>query len=343
MSAVASKEMSRLHDLMCVEALEGGLDVMQRREFATLSKNLPEVNVSYYWEALGAADLALYGASLVPPSDARKAWVQEASAHFGWSEPEALLPLKAPKATNSRIAQVLLAPADPLDETIAVGFASGAEDDDDGDLDFAGNLHEDASPSLEPDIEPLDETVLSWDERAIDVDQYASDRGLHETVAVAQRTGNALGWWVLTILALLLAAGFAYRAQLTDLANSYGLLPQDVLQGDPAELRLEVGRAVIGGFIWDEVRQQGRLTVDAMPASVDSQRQLQVWLVDAGRDGAAIPVALLRTNTVAHQLDVRSSVLVKQYSGLLISSEPLGGALVPSPGAIIARVALAPE
>ncbi len=332
MSAVASQEMSRLHDLMCVEALEGGLDVMQRREFATLAKNMPEVNVSYYWEALGAADLALYGASLVPPSDARKAWVQEASAHFAWSEPEALLPAKTTKA---RVPKVELAPADPLDETIAVGFADDEEDDE---LDFDGNLHEDASPSLEADIEPLDETVLSWDERAIDVDQYASDRGLGDAAAEAPGGGNALGWWVLAFLAMLLAAGFNYRAELTALANSYGLLPQNELQGERSELRLEVGSAAIGGFVWDEVRQRGRLTVDAMPASVDSQRQLQVWLIDAGRDGAAIPVALLRTNIVAHQLDLQSAVLIKQYSGLLISSEPLGGALIPSPGAIIARV-----
>ncbi len=330
MSAVASQEMSRLHDLMCVEALEGGLDVMQRREFSTLAKTMPEVNTSYYWEALGAADLALYGASLVPPSDARKAWLQDASAHFGWSEADEVVapPQVAPAAKIT----------DPLDETIAVAF----EDDDelDDDCDFAGNLHQDASPSLAAVDEPLDETVMSWDERAIDVDQYASDRGLRETLAEAPRSSNALGWTVLVLLALMAGAAFNYKAQILELADSWGLVPANPLQGEQDPVHLAAGGAAIGGFVWDPALQQGRLNIDAMPANIDSQRQFQVWVVDSGRDGAAIPVALLRTNLVAHQVDVKAPVFIKQYGGLLISSEPLGGALSPSQGSVIARVDL---
>ena len=330
MSAVASKEMSRLHDLMCVEALEGGLSATQRREFAKLADGMPEVNTSYYWEALGAADLALYGASLVPPGDARKAWLQDASAHFGWSEPKEPLP----DQLRERIAPVEVAPeVDPMDETVAVGFDLGSEYEED--------FNDSIGVSGEPN--PLDETVMSWDSRDIDVDQYVADRGLRDTVVSSQSSGNALGWWVMAALVALVVSAFAFKPQIQEVAASWGLVPVHDLQGEEALVTLDASGASIGGFVWDGARQRGLLSIDAMPASVDSQRQFQVWLVDTGRAGAAIPVALLRTNIVAHEVSVETPVLIKEFGGLLISAEPLGGALVPSQGSVIARVGVESE
>ncbi len=333
MSAVASKEMSRLHDLMCVEALEGGLDSGQKREFAKLATSMPEVNTNYYWEALGAADLALYGASLVPPGDARKAWLQDASAHFGWAEPAVVQPvqLREPVALPDR--------NDPLDETIAVDFAA----EDYRDSGFAGDEGLDTSIDDDDLVDPLDQTILNWDSGAIDVDQYASDRGLRDSAVLSQAGGNALGWWVLVGLAMLVASAFFFKPQIQEAAASWGLVPVHNLQGEESLVTLDASGAAIGGFVWDGARQKGLLSIDAMPASVDSQRQFQVWLLDNGRAGAAIPVALLRTNLVAHQIDIVPSVLIKQFGGLLISSELLGGALLPSNGAVIATVAVESE
>lgn len=332
MSAVASKEMSRLHDLMCVEALEGGLSAAQRREFGKLADSMPEVNTSYYWEALGAADLALYGASLVPPGDARKAWLQDAGSHFGWSEPADLVHEKRREPTAApAVAKEVSAPVavDPLDETVAVGF------------DIEQNFVDDeldASLSDEAQSDALDETVMSWDSRSIDVDQYVADRGLRDTVVMSQGSGNALGWWVITLLVMLAGAAFFFKPQIQEVAASWGLVPVHDLQGEESLVTLDASGASIGGFVWDGARQRGLLSIDAMPASVDSQRQFQVWLIDEGRVGAAIPVALLRTNIVAHEVSIEAPVLVRQFGGLLISSEPLGGALVPSKGSVIARV-----
>ena len=332
MSAVASKEMSRLHDLMCVEALEGGLSATQRREFAKLADGMPEVNTSYYWEALGAADLALYGASLVPPGDARKAWLKDASAHFGWSEPKEPLPGQL----RERIDPVEVTPeVDPLDETVAVGFELGSEYDDEEH--FGGSI----GVSDEPN--PLDETVMSWDSRDIDVDQYVADRGLRDTVVLSQGSSNALGWWVMAALLAMAVSAFAFKPEIQEVAASWGLVPVHDLQGEEALVTLDASGASIGGFVWDGARQRGLLSIDAMPASVDSQRQFQVWVVDKGRAGAAIPVALLRTNIVAHEVSVETPVLVKEFGGLLISAEPLGGALVPSQGSVIARVSVGSE
>ncbi|MGB0864993.1 MAG: hypothetical protein ACPGSC_00705 [Granulosicoccaceae bacterium] len=329
MSAVASKEMSRLHDLMCVEALEGGLNAAQRREFDKLADNMPEVNTSYYWEALGAADLALYGASLVPPGDARKAWLQDASAHFGWSDTKPVRP-KPDKPAAQAVPAV-----DPLDETVVVGLEvvqHGADEILDEDDLAASSLEDGAGPSS------LDETVMDWNTGDIDVDQYVADRGLRDSAVLARSSSNAFGWSVIAGLVLLLATAFAFRAQILELAGSFGLVPVHDLQGEEAFVTLDASGASIGGFVWDGARQRGLLSIDAMPASVDSQRQFQVWVVDSGRAGAAIPVALLRTNVVAHEVSIESTVLIKQYGGLLISSEPLGGALVPSKGSVIARV-----
>lgn len=332
MSAVASKEMSRLHDLMCVEALEGGLSATQRREYAKLAEGMPEVNTNYYWEALGAADLALYGASLVPPGDARKAWLQDASAHFAWSEPKEPLPGQL----RERIAPVEVVPeVDPMDETVAVGFDLGSGYGDDEDF------NDSIGVSDEPN--PLDETVMSWDSRDIDVDQYVADRGLRDTFVSSQGSSNALGWWVIAALLALTVSAFALRPQIQEVAASWGLMPVHDLQGEEALVTLDASGASIGGFVWDGARQRGLLSIDAMPASVDSQRQFQVWVVDTGRAGAAIPVALLRSNIVAHEVSVETPVLIKKFGGLLISAEPLGGALVPSKGSVIARVGVESE
>jgi len=327
MSVVASKEMSRLHDLMCVEALEGGLSTAQRREFYKLAESMPEVNTSYYWEALGAADLALHGASLVPPGDARKAWLQDANAHFGWSEPQSPLAgqLREPAPTES-------VDYDPLDDTVAVAL-NLADVDIDEDAEAL-----DASLDDELAVDYLDETVVGWSSSEIDVDQYASDRGLRDSAVLSQGRSNALGWWVLTALALMLAAAFYYKPQIQDAAASWGLLPVHDLRGEESLVTLQASGASIGGFVWDSARQRGLLSIDAMPASVDTQRQFQVWVVDSGRAAAAIPVALLRTNLVKHEVSIEPSVLIKKFGGLLISSEPLGGALVPSKGATIAHV-----
>lgn len=338
MSAVASKEMSRLHDLMCVEALEGGLSAAQRREFARLAESMPEVNTSYYWEALGAADLALYGASLVPPGDARKAWLQDAAERFGWSDARAAKPLAVAEPAPGQVA------ADPLDETVVAGFEVESADElassdalDEIDLEATG-LRGDAGDS------DLDETVVSWDSGEIDVDQYVADRGLRDEIVQAKKGGgNTLGWLVIAALLSMVGAGFVYRAPLQELAASWGLVPVHNLQGEESLVTLDASGASIGGFVWDGARQRGLLSIDAMPASVDSARQFQVWLVDRGRADAAIPVALLRSNVVAHQITIESSVLIREYGGLLISSEPLGGALVPSRGSVIARVAVEAE
>lgn len=326
MSAVASKEMSRLHDLMCVEALEGGLSAAQRREFFKLSESLPEVNTHYYWEALGAADLALYGASLVPPSDARRSWLQDANAHFGWSETETPLPGQLREVAEPKAPEI-----DPLDETVAVGF-----DFSDSEQGHSDDLDTPLDQSLT--VDELDETVMGWHSDEIDVDQYAADRGLRDAAVQSQGRGNALGWWVLLSLALMVAAAFYFKPQIQEAAASWGLMPVHDLQGEESLVTLNASGASIGGFVWDGARQRGLLSIDAMPASVDSQRQFQVWLIDSGRANATIPVALLRTNLVAHQVPVEPPVLIREYGGLIISAEPLGGSLLPSKGAVIARV-----
>jgi len=186
--------------------------------------------------------------------------------------------------------------------------------------------------------DPLDQTIGWLDQDSeMDVDQYASDRGIRESLVLSKRNGNSTGWIALAILACVAGAAYAFKPQINDFAVSTGLIADRQLNGVSTLITLNASGASVGEWVWSGAQQRGHLHIEAMPKSVDRERQYQAWVIDNGRAGAAIPVALLRTNLVVHDISVEPQVLVKEFGGLLISSEPLGGSLVPSRGAVIAK------
>ncbi|MEM6985475.1 MAG: anti-sigma factor [Pseudomonadota bacterium] len=70
-----TKELAKLHELMCADALEGGLSLDDSVVCQRLSERYPQVNTHFYWEALGAADLVLDGSGSEPPPEVREGWI----------------------------------------------------------------------------------------------------------------------------------------------------------------------------------------------------------------------------------------------------------------------------
>lgn len=73
--SIDNKELSRLHELMCNDALEGGLSLDDSVACQRLAERYPQVNTHYYWEALGAADLVLDGSGVEPPPEVSEGWI----------------------------------------------------------------------------------------------------------------------------------------------------------------------------------------------------------------------------------------------------------------------------
>lgn len=341
MSVAASREMGRLHDLMCAEALEGGLNAAQQSEFSQLALHMPEVNTRYYWEALGAADLALYGAALNPPEELQQQWLQDARAHFAWpdkTQGSDGAPVSAAAVFSDDVSNEENDESSVLDETIAIdseakGAWSGSVSGLDQQVELASGM---------PGFDRLDETVMDWDVSAAGIEQYVSEQRLDEKTEQPQEQpperASRLGWWLAATVALLLVAGLTFKPQIQEALTDWGAWPQQGVRGHKTAVVLEAGGASLGDFTWDSASQQGRLNINTQSVSVDAQQQLQVWLMDSGRAGAAIPVALLPKNQIKHRLSVQSSLRIKNFGGLLISAEPLGGVLEPSEGSAIARL-----
>lgn len=70
-----TKDLSSLHELMCSDALEGGLSLDESVQCQRLAERYPQVNTQFYWEALAAADLVLDGAGIDPPPEVREGWI----------------------------------------------------------------------------------------------------------------------------------------------------------------------------------------------------------------------------------------------------------------------------
>ncbi len=267
-----SKELARLHELMCADALEGGLSLDESVACQRLSDRYKQVNTQFYWEALGAADLVLDGSGTAPPPEVREGWIA-------------------------------------LSES--VGMANTSD-------------------------ERLDQTVAVWNDDAVDVEQYAAERSLGNTTPHSART-----WpWVVVLLAALVGAGFWLYPDIRNAIERNPSLQQWLgsVRPDGAErpVTLALTGESVGSIIWDSTQQRGRLEVNTRAMTVDSQRQPQVWLIDSDRSQRHVPVALLSVNRVLQRVDLESPVRIRQYSGVVITSEPLGGSLSPSETHILA-------
>ncbi|MEM9601882.1 MAG: anti-sigma factor [Pseudomonadota bacterium] len=261
-----TEELAKLHELMCSDALEGGLSLDESVACQRLSERYPQVNTRFYWEALGAADLVLDGAGSEPPPEVREGWIA-------------------------------------LSES--VGLSVSAD-------------------------ERLDSTVAVWDDGAVDVERYAAERSLGATET---REGSA--WpWVLVLLVALAGAGVWLYPDVSRALQESTVVQQWFgtarPQGEPQPVTLVLTGEEAGRVVWDDALQRGRLEINTQGMTVPPDRQAQVWLVDGDRARRHVPAAMLSATRSLQSVDLVAPVRIRQYTGLLITSEPVGGSLSPS-------------
>lgn len=272
--SIDNKELSRLHELMCNDALEGGLSLDDSVACQRLAERYPQVNTQYYWEALGAADLVLDGSGVEPPPEVCEGWIA-------------------------------------LSESVGLG-----------------RIGEDA----------LDSTVAVWDQGAVNVEQYATERSL----GTAESDEGQVWPWVLLLVLALGAGGFWLYPDVSRALQNNEILRQWIgtqqPQGDPKSVLLALTGEEAGRVIWDPVLQSGRLEINTRGMTIGVARQAQVWLVDADRGVQQhVPVALLDPKRTLQTVDFVSPVRIRRYAGLLITSESEGGSLNPSLTHILAN------
>ncbi|MEM7377174.1 MAG: anti-sigma factor [Pseudomonadota bacterium] len=261
-----TEELAKLHELMCSDALEGGLSLDESVACQRLAERYPQVNTQFYWEALGAADLVLDGAGAEPPPEVREGWIA-------------------------------------LSESVGMSVS--------GD-------------------ERLDSTVAVWDDGAVDVERYASERSLGATDT---REGSAWPWVLVLLLALGGAGAWLYpdvNRALQESAVVQQWFGTARPQGDARTVTLVLTGEEAGRVVWDDALQRGRLEINTQGMTVPPDRQAQVWLVDGDRARQHVPAALLNATRSLQSVDLIVPVRIRQYTGLLITSEPVGGSLSPS-------------
>ncbi len=269
-----SKDLAKLHELMCTDALEGGLSLDESVACQQLTEQYEQVNTQFYWEALGAADLVLDGSSATPPQEVREGWIA-------------------------------------LSESL--GMSVSADD-------------------------RLDQTVAVWNDNPLDVEQYAEERALSGGQPPQPAARN---WpWVVALLLALAGAGFWLYPDVRNAVEREPLFQQWrgtlAPEGVERDVTLALTGEVVGNVVWDADQQRGRIEVNSRAMSFDVERQPQVWLIDSDRSREHIPVALLSANRVLHTVDLVPPVQIRQFAGVLITSEPLGGSLNPSRTHILA-------